>query len=180
MGTGEMAAGEIAARFNRAFGRAGAGTVLLGGAEEPLYLPATARRPAIIRYTLDYAASALHELAHWLVAGAERRRQVDYGYWYAPPPRDAEAQRRFYQVEVGVQSLELLLATVCGLAFRPSADNPGRDDPQGAAEFASAVEARACERVQRGLSARPAAVLQALEPHWRLRLCDRFEVPAHG
>ena len=50
--------------------------------------------------------SALHEVAHWCIASAGRRRCRDYGYWYIPPPRDATAQTEFFAVEARVQALE--------------------------------------------------------------------------
>ena len=49
-------------------------TRLEGGAEEPLYLPTTSHDPARILFTRDYFASALHEVAHWCVAGEARRQ----------------------------------------------------------------------------------------------------------
>jgi len=113
---------QIAGCFNRGPGR-WHGARLVGGAREPLYEPGSAGHPAIIRYTRDYAASALHELAHWCIAGADRRRQVDYGYWYEPPPRTACQQAAFMQVEVPVQALEARLCAACGVPFRVSMDD---------------------------------------------------------
>ena len=95
-------------------------TVLCGGGDEPVYL---AGSPARIIYTRDYFRSALHEVAHWCVAGAARRGQDDYGYWYAPDGRDAAQQRLFEQVEVAPQALELLFCAACGHRFRVSVDN---------------------------------------------------------
>ncbi len=77
-------------------------TLLLGGAPEPVYVPAGMRcgvtAPAPhhrLFYREDFFASALHEAAHWCIAGRERRLLVDFGYWYAPAGRDAPAQARF-------------------------------------------------------------------------------------
>lgn len=113
---------EIAGCFNRGIGRLH-GVRLIGGAAEPLYEPGFEDRPALIRYTRDYAASALHELAHWCIAGESRRRVTDYGYWYKPPPRSDREQAAFFRVEVPVQALEARLAAVCGLPFRVSMDD---------------------------------------------------------
>jgi elongation factor P hydroxylase len=113
---------EIAALFNARFEPAFA-TILAGGADEPSYLPAAGTAPAVIRYREDYAASALHEIAHWCIAGAARRRLPDYGYWYLPPPRDRAGQEAFYGVERRVQALECLLAAAAGVPFAISADN---------------------------------------------------------
>jgi elongation factor P hydroxylase len=151
----------IAARFNARFAREAA-TVLVGGAAEPLYLPGSAHRPAIIRYTRDHAQSALHEIAHWCLASPSRYARVDYGLWYLPPPRSPRDQARFYAAEVPVQALEMVLADACGLPFHFSVDNPGVDDPAAEAEFAAAVR-QSCEVLRRqGLGARAAAAHQAL------------------
>lgn len=99
-------------------------TRLRGGGEEPLYLPASAADDwACIRFTRDYFSSALHEIAHWCVAGEARRKQVDYGYWYAPDGRNEEQQKRFEKVEVVPQALEWIFSVASGTKFRISSDN---------------------------------------------------------
>ena len=112
---------QIAGVFNRGLGRRYE-TRILGGAPEPVYEPDPAG-VSVIRYRADYAASALHELAHWCIAGARRRRLEDYGYWYRPPPRSAAEQAAFLRAEVPVQALEARLAAVCGLPFQVSVDD---------------------------------------------------------
>lgn len=161
---------EIAGRFNARFGPGsrsvgtGRATVLLGGAAEPVYLPATADRPAVIRYTLDFAASALHEIAHWCLADAAARRRVDYGLGYEPPPRAAAAQARFYAAEVPVQALELLLCRACGVPFNFSADNPGADSGPARRRFEAQVVAAHDVLLSNGTNRRTRAVLAALNP----------------
>lgn len=163
---------EIAERFNARFGpgtrrrSAGRATVLLGGAPEPLYLPGAADRPAVIRYTLDFAPSALHEIAHWCLADAAARRRVDYGLWYEPPPRPAAAQARFYAAEVPVQALELLLCRACGVPFNFSADNPGADGGPARRRFEEQVLAAHGTLLAGGPNLRARAVLEALNPGW--------------
>lgn len=100
-------------------------TRLVGGASEPLYRPLSqsAEEAHIIFYSHDYAASALHEVAHWCVAGKERRQLEDYGYWYAPDGRTAEQQALFERVEVRPQAMEWLFNVAAGRRFRVSADN---------------------------------------------------------
>src|SRR5690625_7277938 len=62
--------------FNQGVGQRH-GTRLVRGGEEPVYLPADARcRHHRIVFAHGYFASALHELAHWCIAGAARRQQV--------------------------------------------------------------------------------------------------------
>jgi elongation factor P hydroxylase len=140
--------------------------VLEGGAEEPLYLPPRDGHPARILYTRDYAQSALHELAHWCIAGAARRALVDYGYWYQPPPRAREERARFLAVEARVQGLELLFARVARVRFHVSLDDPGSDP----GDLDLAVHTAAQAWLQRGFSARTAAVFAALDDGWRARV----------
>lgn len=100
-------------------------TVLEGGGEEPLYLPSDAPliRPHRIVYREDYFASALHEVAHWCLAGPSRRLLEDYGYWYAPDGRDESAQLAFEAAEARPQALEWIYSEACGFEFHLSADN---------------------------------------------------------
>ena len=113
---------EIAACFNRVFYPA-YGTQMRGGAEEPLYVPAADGEPARVYYREDFAASALHEAAHWCIAGRQRRALADFGYSYQPPPRSEAAQQRFFALELRTQALESLFAAAAGVPFQPSADN---------------------------------------------------------
>jgi len=102
-------------------------TRLCPGGEEPLYLPHGADGIARIVFRRDYFASALHEIAHWCIAGGARRRHIDYGYWYRPADRDPIAQRRFERAEARPQALEWLLADAAGHPFRISLDDIGAD-----------------------------------------------------
>lgn len=170
---------EIAGRFNARLGRRFR-TLLVGGAEEPLYLPPAGRRPALIRYTRDYPRSALHEIAHWCLAGSHRRAQVDYGLWYLPPPRSERDQAQFYAAEVPVQGLEMVLAAVCGLTFHFSADNPGADGGPARRSFEQRVRHHClelCGTLRAGLWEGRAdlpvlAVVEALNAGWRHFLPD--------
>ena len=98
-------------------------TRLEGDADEPIYLPATATQPARILYRYDYFASALHEIAHWCLAGEERRKHEDYGYWYASDSRSSEQQKDFLRVEVKPQALEWVFSAAAGYPFAVSLDN---------------------------------------------------------
>lgn len=113
--------------FNNAFFES-TNTRLEGNGIEPEYLPADdycSYNRVIFRH--DYVASALHEIAHWCVAGKTRRQQVDYGYWYEPDGRSEAQQKVFEQVEVKPQALEWIFSNACGLPFRVSADNLASD-----------------------------------------------------
>ena len=100
-------------------------TVLVGGGDEPLYVPSGSPEsaPHRIVYREDYLASALHEVAHWCLAGAQRRQLEDYGYWYAPEGRGEEKQVAFEAAEARPQALEWILSETCGIEFNLSADN---------------------------------------------------------
>jgi elongation factor P hydroxylase len=102
-------------------------TILVGNGDEPLYLPGTPFHRVIFK--ADYFASALHEIAHWCIAGEVRRQQVDYGYWYYPEGRNTEQQQLFESAEVKPQALECLFAQAAGSRFIVSQDNFS-DDPQ--------------------------------------------------
>ncbi len=98
-------------------------TRLIGGFPEPFYRSPKNGREAEICFTHDYLNSCLHEVAHWCMAGALRRGQDDYGYWYWPDGRDTEKQKEFFKVEAAPQALEWAFAKACDSEFRISCDN---------------------------------------------------------
>ncbi len=136
-------------------------TELRGGADEPLYLPARDAAPAVIFYRHDYDASALHEVAHWCIAGPRRRQLVDYGYWYAPDGRSPAQQRAFERVEAKPQALEWIFADAWGTPFELSADNLAGDATPSDA-FARAVMQQKQRYLRDGLPPRAARFLGAL------------------
>ncbi|MFT5484404.1 MAG: elongation factor P hydroxylase, partial [Halieaceae bacterium] len=142
-------------------------TKLVGGGEEPSYQPAEhgAEFHQIV-FTRDYFSSALHEVAHWCVAGEQRRQMIDYGYWYEPDGRDREQQHLFQQVEVEPQALELIFSDACGLSFRPSLDNLGADDSAAGSDyidFSTAIASRAAWFRDEGLPDRAQKFLRSLQ-----------------
>jgi elongation factor P hydroxylase len=153
-------AARIVATFNRLFGESHR-TQLVGGGTEPLYEPATVDAPARIVFTHDYPASALHEAAHWCLAGDARRAQRDYGYWYSPGPRDARARSAFFATECDVQAVEALLAEACGVRFVISADDFAAPHDELEA-FERRVRDRIAMRRMRGLPARAVRLRDAL------------------
>ena len=99
-------------------------TRLVKGGEEPIYIPANADCPYnAIYFARGFYSSALHEIAHWLVAGKERRKLEDFGYWYEPDGRSEQRQREFEQVEVKPQAIEWILAVAAGYRYFASSDN---------------------------------------------------------
>lgn len=114
-----MTADAVVAMFNQLF-QEPEGTVLVSGAVEPFYSPG---HPNQVFFRADYVRSALHEAAHWCVAGRCRRALPDYGYWYTPDGRSAERQAAFFSVEAKPQAIESLFCEALNVAFAPSVDN---------------------------------------------------------
>lgn len=142
-------------------------TRLVSGGQEPYYLPATRQRPYHqIVFTQHYFRSALHEVAHWCVAGKVRRQLFDYGYWYQPDGRNAGEQAAFMQVEVYPQALEWLFCLSCGHSFEVSLDNLHSTEPPDRLSFTRRVVKRAQELLAVGLPPRAQQFCQALQRHW--------------
>lgn len=100
-------------------------TALVGGAMEPEYLPSGFSGSTLHKlfYREDFFASAMHEVAHWCIAGVARREEKDFGYWYQDEGRNLEQQRAFEKVEIKPQALECLFLEATGFHFKPSVDN---------------------------------------------------------
>lgn len=146
---------------------AGYHTLLIGGGEEPVYLPSAEGAPHRIVFTRDYFASALHEVAHWCVAGEARRRLTDYGYWYAPDGRSAEQQAEFERLEIKPQALEWIFSTACGADFRVSADN--LNSGLGASDGFKRQIAQQARIYCAQMPARPAAFVRSLGSFYGVR-----------
>ncbi len=138
-------------------------TRLLGGFNEPLYQPAqSAGDSHVICYRDDYFASALHEVAHWCIAGDERRKLLDFGYWYTPDGRTQQQQKAFEDVEYQPQALEWFFAKACGYRFRVSTDNLSGACPPGDKRFEQRVLAQAQQWRIEGIPADGAIFFEAL------------------
>lgn len=137
-------------------------TRLVKGEDEPLYLPADENR---IHHELYFAhgffASALHESAHWLIAGEKRRLLVDFGYWYVPDGRSNEQQQLFQSVEVKPQAMEWILSQAAGFRFRVSIDNLNGPESD-TTNFKHAVYEQVKAYCDQGLPARAESFRQAL------------------
>ena len=137
-------------------------TRLIKGGDEPLYTPANENCPYnAIYFARGFYSSGLHEIAHWLIAGKERRKLEDFGYWYEPDGRSAAKQREFEQVEVKPQAIEWILATAANFRYFASADNlngqPGDTKP-----FKQAVYQQVKTYAEKGLPKRAETLRQAL------------------
>lgn len=146
-------------------------TQLAYGQDEPIYLPAhDAQFYHTIFFAHGFFSSALHECAHWFLAGEKRRMLVDYGYWYMPDGRTADQQALFQQVEVKPQALEWILSKACSHPFRLSFDNLNGHTPE-AEQFRLAVEKQVREYESTGLPLRAERFYHALLGHYQ-----RFEI----
>lgn len=152
-------------------------TRLIGGGEEPEYFAAKEGSPARVQFRHDYASSALHEIAHWCIAGRERRKLADYGYWYAPDGRTAAQQAWFLAVECKPQALECLFSRAAGQVFHLSMDN--LDAPPNHSDclaFASAVADAINAYLQNGLPRRARIFVEALHAANPAH-CDSNDMP---
>lgn len=137
-------------------------TQLVCGEHEPIYIPAN-NEYAFHRiiFAHGFYASALHEIAHWLVAGEKRRLLEDYGYWYEPDGRNARQQAEFEKVEVVPQAIEWALAVSCGFKFDVSADNLSGIEIDRLA-FKHKVYQQVLSYLENGFSSRTKALINAL------------------
>lgn len=143
-------------------------TRLIKGGDEPLYRPADSETSYHqVIFARGYFASALHEISHWCIAGAQRRQQEDYGYWYLPDGRDAQQQQAFENAEIAPQALELLFTQACGRHFHVSVDNLGGNIEVDRDGFAAKVAARALRYQQEGLPLRANAFHMALTRYYQ-------------
>jgi hypothetical protein len=137
-------------------------TRLVKGADEPLYLPANmvCDYHQII-FAHGYYSSALHEIAHWCIAGEKRRLLEDYGYWYEPDGRNKQQQAAFEQVESKPQAIEWAFCIAAKKKFNVSADNLNGYEADIHA-FRQAVYQQAQEYVTKGFPARAEQFIKAL------------------
>ncbi|WP_309137179.1 elongation factor P hydroxylase [Pseudidiomarina homiensis] len=141
-------------------------TVLVAGDDEPWYRPAAnATEDHQIIFAHGFFASALHEIAHWCIAGARRRQLEDYGYWYEPDGRDASQQAQFEKVERKPQALEWLFSRCAGVPFQVSVDNLGGCEVDREA-FTQAVHDQLCDYLVSGLPARAERFARLLAEHY--------------
>lgn len=152
--------------FNQTFLDAFNTELILGG-DEPIYLPADEQHPHHrVIFARGYFASALHEIAHWCIAGSQRRLLEDYGYWYEPDGRTEKVQAEFEKVEIKPQAVEWILAASCGFRFQVSCDNLSGDCEPDREGFTNKVREQVLAYLQEGMPARAKTLSEALRSHY--------------
>ena len=142
-------------------------TCLVKGEEEPEYVPANDESNAHqIIFAHGYFASALHEIAHWCIAGKARRLLHDYGYWYCPDGRNQQQQAEFEQAEVKPQAIEWAFSLAANKNFRVSTDNLNGTavDVQS---FQHNVREQAFAYLQHGFPSRAKSFIQVLHDFYQ-------------
>ncbi|WP_339724674.1 elongation factor P hydroxylase [uncultured Paraglaciecola sp.] len=138
-------------------------TVLVKGGHEPIYIPANNNHTNHrIIFAHGYFASALHEIAHWCIAGKQRRLLEDYGYWYSPDGRDVKQQAEFEKVEVKPQAIEWAFSCAAGKSFRVSTDNLN-GAPVNVQGFQEAVKQQVLLYLEQGFPPRAAEFIYVLQ-----------------
>ena len=152
--------------FNATFSDSFNTKLELGG-DEPIYLPADSEfNYHRIIFARGFYQSGMHEIAHWCVAGPDRRLLEDFGYWYEPDGRTVEQQQAFEIVEVKPQALEWIFSIAAGIKFNISADNLGGAVSPTADLFAQNVRSQALEYVEKGWQgAHPASRVSCESPN---------------
>lgn len=139
-------------------------TRLIKGDDEPVYLPADETSPwNRVVFAHGFFASGLHEISHWCIAGAERRKLVDFGYWYCPDGRDEATQNQFEAAEIKPQALEWLFSVAAGFPFNVSCDNLDGDCEPDRIAFQRKVHAQVMTYLEQGIPARPARLIAELQ-----------------
>jgi elongation factor P hydroxylase len=138
------------------------------GGDEPIYLPADDKVDYHrIVFARGFYASALHEIAHWCVAGPERRLLEDFGYWYQPDGRTAEVQAEFEKVEIRPQAYEWILSASAGFPFSVSCDNLSGDFEPDRLGFMGKVHAEVISILEKGIPPRVKQLSDALRSFYQ-------------
>jgi elongation factor P hydroxylase len=114
----------------------------------------------------DFFASALHEIAHWCVAGEKRRTLDDFGYWYIPDDRNLSQQKAFEKVEILPQAFEMAFSRACDYEFKVSIDNHSLTDYCGK-DFSEKVNEKYQYFKKNGFPNRAQRFINALESFYK-------------
>ena len=146
-------------------------TKVVKGDDEPIYIPANEQCPYHqIIFAHGFYASALHEIAHWCLAGSKRRQLEDFGYWYLPDGRNAEQQAKFEQAEIKPQAIEWALSVACGKAFDVSVDNLNGEAEPDRFAFKAKVWQQVQVYLSQGFPPQAQQLIQALAEYYQVHL----------
>ncbi|MCG9683607.1 elongation factor P hydroxylase [Vibrio sp. Isolate23] len=138
------------------------------GGDEPIYLPAGDNQPNHrIIFARGFYASALHEVAHWCVAGPKRRLLEDFGYWYEPDGRTEAVQAEFEKVEIRPQAYEWILSLSAGFPFTVSCDNLNGEFEPDRLAFMHKVHKEVGRIFEQGLPLRVCMLSEALRSFYQ-------------
>ena len=143
-------------------------TRLIKGDDEPVYLPENKHcHFNQVVFAHGYFASALHEIAHWCLAGAKRRKLEDYGYWYVADGRDQEQQQAFEKVEIKPQAIEWAFCIAAGKAFDVSTDNLSGKGMTDRIAFKAKVYQQVLKYLSQGFPNDAETFIQVLARHYK-------------
>jgi elongation factor P hydroxylase len=156
--------------FNKDF-KGRLATELVRGGCEPVYIPRSEDYPYDrVIFAHGYFSSALHEISHWSIAGAERRKLLDFGYWYNLDGRTEQQQKEFELVEIKPQALEWIFCQAANFQFNVSLDNLS-GDISAAAEAAETFKDKIWQQTQtyikNGLPQRANIFVESLAANYR-------------
>jgi elongation factor P hydroxylase len=152
--------------FNNTF-KSSYKTILKFGADEPFYKAAkTSMQFNEIICRSDFFSSALHEISHWCIAGKERRKKDDFGYWYNPDGKSLEDQLLFENHEVKPQALEWIFSSACNNPFKVSVDNLSLEE-YDSSQFEKKVSYQRLKYLKTGIPKRARDFLYALEIYYK-------------
>ncbi|OIQ25613.1 elongation factor P hydroxylase [uncultured Vibrio sp.] len=159
---------DIIAIFNETFFDSYNTKLELGG-DEPVYLPAddNVAHHRIV-FARGFYASALHEIAHWCVAGPKRRQLEDFGYWYEPDGRTEQVQAEFEKVEIRPQAYEWIISKSAAFPFTVSCDNLHGDFEPDRLAFMAKVHQEVVGIFEQGLPKRVEMLSEALRRHYQI------------
>ncbi len=149
--------------FNNVFGKR-YNVCLMSVSDEPFYSPSSlSGKSNQIFFANGYFSSALHEIAHWVIAGSKRRLLPDYGYWYEEDGRSQQQQQLFEQLEIYPQAIEKAFSEAAGRSFNASVDNLNSPVSNGRLRtFEANIEARKLQLQQQGFPPRAQLFINAL------------------
>jgi elongation factor P hydroxylase len=147
------------------------GTELVRGGHEPVYLPRSKEYPYDrVVFAHGYFSSALHEISHWSIAGEQRRKLTDFGYWYNPDGRTQQQQKEFELVEIKPQALEWIFCQAANFQFNVSLDNLTGDisaAAQAAETFKDKIWQQTQAYLKHGLPQRANIFVKTLATNYR-------------